>query len=87
MLTSIPRAVKALYHTCKRVVEEAEDKFHERGKHWLAEGVDPRAFGPTQLWEKGRRGSVKNLNWHSHANLAILERMVIKDRILGTKRG
>jgi hypothetical protein len=65
-------------------VEEAEENF-ERGKHWLAEGVDPRAFGPTQLWEKGRRGSVKNLNWHSHANLAILERMVIKDRILGTK--
>jgi hypothetical protein len=48
----------------------------------LAEGVDPRDSGETRLWQKGRRGSVTNPAWRSHANLAVLQRKMIKERIV-----
>lgn len=77
-----PRAVKAMYHTCKRVVEEAEVRF-KKGRILLSQGIDPRDTGTRRLFKQGLRGPSVNNVWHSQANLTVLLRHVIKDRILG----
>ncbi|WP_282027257.1 hypothetical protein [Ruegeria faecimaris] len=77
-----PEAVRAIYNACKRILEQA-DQSHRRGLAWLSNGVDPRIqSGPRQIWEKGSRGSVKNQTWYSHANLAVLMREYVREKVL-----
>lgn len=79
-----PRAVKALYNACKRVLEEAGRR-QVLGDKWLIEGVDPRSLTAETPRIPGRRGSVRDERWHDHANLAFLMREYMRDRILGTQ--
>ena len=78
-----PRAVKALYNACKRVLESA-DIDERRGQDWRAKGLDPRTVPFVPVRQPKQRGSVPNLAWHDHANLAFVARLYMRERILRT---
>ncbi len=57
----------------------------ERGRVWLENGVDPREDpNPRRRRRELGKGGVGNPVWYAPANLAVLGRACIEDRILGT---
>lgn len=77
-----PRAVKAVYGACKRILEEAEKHQNVIGQ-WLTEGRDPRCIPHTETTQSPRRqGGIRNSHWYCKANLAVLMRDYIRSRVL-----
>lgn len=77
-----PEAVKEIYHTCKRVLSRAGDS-ERRGDLWVSTGSRPESQPKSSTRAAGQRGSIKNQAWYNHANLAVLMRDCMRQRITG----
>lgn len=77
-----PAVLKEIYHACKRILVIAEQN-RRKGEEWQRRGSRPDRipFEPVRL--AGQRGSIPNKAWVDEANLSVLARDIIKQRVTG----
>lgn len=77
-----PAALKEIYHTCKRILDTAEQN-RRKGEDWQQRGTRPDRIPFEPVRPAGRRGSIRNNAWLDKANISVLAKDVIRQRITG----
>ena len=77
-----PAALKEIYHLCKRILVTA-DQNRRNGEEWQRRGIRPDRVPFEPVRKAGQRGSVPNEAWVDEANLSVLARDVIRQRVTG----